>query len=147
MRLFDIKHVRADMFSLVNVYEYNKSAPKSSLSGHSSFVYSVSAFPDGSGAISSGEDGTLRVWSSRSLGSTKGQFNLADTELVQTISHPTPSQWSCAISAGSSGSSTYIASGSNDGNIRFFTRSQLLMAPPTEREVWDKEISSRQLDK
>ena len=54
------------MFSLVNVYSLDKAEPKTSLSGHSSFVYSVVAFPDGKGAISTGEDGTMRVWSSTS---------------------------------------------------------------------------------
>jgi phospholipase A-2-activating protein len=52
------------MIRLVNVYSLDKAEPKTSLSGHSSFVYSVSAFPDGKGAISTGEDGTMRVWSS-----------------------------------------------------------------------------------
>ena len=55
------------MSSLVNVYSLDKEEPKASLSGHSSFVYSVVAFPDGQGAISTGEDGTMRVWSSKSL--------------------------------------------------------------------------------
>jgi WD40 repeat protein len=54
------------IFRLVNVYSIDKTEPKTSLSGHSSFVYSVVAFPDGSGAISTGEDGTMRVWSSTS---------------------------------------------------------------------------------
>ena len=50
--------------SLVNIYDLDKPKPVQSLSGHSSFVYDVTALPDGSGAITSGEDGTLRVWSS-----------------------------------------------------------------------------------
>ena len=53
-------------YSLVNIYSLDKAEPKTSLSGHSSFVYSITAFPDGSGAISTGEDGTMRVWSSMS---------------------------------------------------------------------------------
>lgn len=51
-------------FSLVNLYSFDQPSPQNTLSGHTSFVYSVTALPDGSGAISSGEDGTLRVWSS-----------------------------------------------------------------------------------
>ena len=39
-----------------------------SLSGHTSFVYSVAALPDGSGVVSSGEDVTMRVW--------KGEWDL-----------------------------------------------------------------------
>lgn len=50
---------------LLNVYSFDRPAPNQSLSGHTSFVYSVAALPDGSGAISSGEDGTLRVWSGK----------------------------------------------------------------------------------
>lgn len=49
---------------LVNLYSFDSASPIQTLSGHTSFVYSVTAFPDGTGAISSGEDGTLRVWSS-----------------------------------------------------------------------------------
>jgi WD40 repeat protein len=59
---------RADRGSLVNIYAFDKPQPVTSLSGHTSFVYSVSALPDGTGAISAGEDGTLRVWSSKSSG-------------------------------------------------------------------------------
>jgi WD40 repeat protein len=54
--------------SLVNLYSFDNTSPIRSLSGHTSFVYSVSALPDGSGAISSGEDGTMRVWSGTSSG-------------------------------------------------------------------------------
>ncbi|ORY26315.1 putative phospholipase A-2-activating protein [Naematelia encephala] len=117
--------------SLVNLYSFDRPAPLQSLSGHTSFVYSVSALPDGTGAISSGEDGTLRVWS--------------ETELLQTIAHPSASLWSCATAP--SGSGYYIVSSANDSVIRFFTKNPELAAPADEQEKWEKEVSSRQLDK
>lgn len=64
--------------SLVNLYAFDKPAPVQSLSGHSSFIYSIAALPDGSGAISAGEDGTLRVWSGRST--SEAVFSLADAQ-------------------------------------------------------------------
>ncbi|WVQ99687.1 hypothetical protein IAU59_006826 [Kwoniella sp. CBS 9459] len=119
--------------SNVHVYSFDKPAPVRTLSGHTSFVYSISAFADGSGAISTGEDGTMRVWS--------------ETELVQTIPHTSNSLWSCAIVPSLSGSSPYIVSSSSDSTIRFFTRDEGSMASAEERATWDKEVSSRQLDK
>ncbi|ORX35613.1 PLAA family ubiquitin binding-domain-containing protein [Kockovaella imperatae] len=119
--------------SLVNVYSFDKPSPLRSLSGHTSFVYSVNTFPDGSGAVSSGEDGTLRVWS--------------NTELIQTLPHTSNSLWSSSIVPSASGSSHYIVSSSQDAQIRFFTRSADLMAPESVRERWNQEISSRALDK
>ncbi|KAL1411377.1 hypothetical protein Q8F55_002333 [Vanrija albida] len=119
--------------SLVNVYSFDKSAPVHSLSGHTSFVYSVSAFPDGSGAVSSGEDGALRVWS--------------ETELVQSINHPTMSLWSSAVVPTGKGSEYYVASAAADTTIRFFTRSEDLEASVTEQESWNNEVASRKLDK
>ncbi|WOO81219.1 Phospholipase A-2-activating protein [Vanrija pseudolonga] len=119
--------------SLVNVYSFDKPAPVHSLSGHTSFVYSVSAFPDGSGAVSAGEDGALRVWS--------------ETELVQTINHPTMSLWSSAVVPARNGSEYYVASAAADTTIRFFTRSEDLEASLTEQEVWNNEVAQRKLDK
>ncbi|EIW66002.1 hypothetical protein TREMEDRAFT_41188 [Tremella mesenterica DSM 1558] len=117
--------------SLVNFYTFDRPAPVRSLSGHTSFVYSVSALPGG-GAISAGEDGTLRVWS--------------DTELVQTIAHPCNSLWSCAVVSGPTGD-VYIASAANDTTIRFFIKVEALKAPQAERDAFDKEVGGRQLDK
>jgi phospholipase A-2-activating protein len=45
------------------------------------------------------------------------------------------------------GSSVFIASSANDGQIRFFTQDPSLAAAGTIKEGWDKEVSSRQLDK
>jgi len=140
------------MFRLVNIYSLDKAEPKTSLSGHSSFVYSVVAFPDGKGAISTGEDGTMRVWSSTSLPSyllflTQSQILTSDTELIQTIPHSSNSIWSSAVVPSMIGPGAYIASSSNDATIRFFTKDEGLKAPQAEREEWDKQVSSRALDK
>jgi phospholipase A-2-activating protein len=132
---------------LVNVYSLDKAEPKTSLSGHSSFVYSVVAFPDGKGAISTGEDGTMRVWSSTSLSPLAEVVLISDTELIQTIPHSSNSIWSSAVVPGMIGPGAYIASSSNDATIRFFTKDEGLKAPQAEREEWDKQVSSRALDK
>ncbi|WVQ79673.1 hypothetical protein IAT38_001773 [Cryptococcus sp. DSM 104549] len=116
----------------VNIYSFDRPAPLRTLSGHTSFVYSIASLPDGSGAVTTGEDGTMRVWS--------------ETELVQTIPHTSNSLWSCAVVPSLTGQ-PYIASSSSDSTIRFFTREEALMAGPEEREAWDKEVGSRQLDK
>lgn len=65
---------------------------------------------------------------------------------MQTIAHPSNSLWSAAVVPAANGT-TYIASASQDSAIRFFTRDPTLVAPPTERERWDKDVSQRQLDK
>lgn len=133
--------------SLVNIYSFDKPEPTRSLSGHTSFVYSISAMPDGSGAVSSGEDGTLRVWSGKlALPLLTLIADKADSDLVQTISHPSNSLWSSAVFSAANGS-IYIASASQDSTIRAFTRDPTLIAPGIERERWEKDVSSRQLDK
>ncbi|KAK4685850.1 phospholipase A-2-activating protein, partial [Tremellales sp. Uapishka_1] len=118
---------------LVNLYTFDKTSPVASLSGHTSFVYSVSAFPDGSGAISTGEDGFLRVWS--------------ESELVQSIPHPSLSLWSSAIVPNPSGTGHYLASSSSDSTIRFFTHDVGDMAVGAEKEDWEREVAGRKLDK
>jgi phospholipase A-2-activating protein len=72
---------------------------------------------------------------------------ISDTELIQTIAHSSNSIWSSAIVPGMSGPKAYIASSSNDATIRFFTKDDSLKAPQAEREEWDKQVSSRALDK
>ncbi|CAK9781176.1 PFU-domain-containing protein [Cutaneotrichosporon oleaginosum] len=118
---------------LVNLYSFDKPAPIRSLSGHTSFVYSVAALPDGSGAISSGEDGTLRLWS--------------ETELVQTINHPSLSLWSCTVVPQAKESGYYLVSAAADSTIRFFTRTDDLKADAETLAQWDKEVGERKLDK
>ncbi|BEJ16389.1 hypothetical protein CspHIS471_0509940 [Cutaneotrichosporon sp. HIS471] len=118
---------------LVNLYSFDQLAPVRSLSGHTSFVYSVAALPDGSGVVSSGEDGTLRLWS--------------ETELVQTINHPSLSIWSCAVAPQAKEPGFYLVSSAADSTIRFFTRSDDLKADAESLAQWDKEVGERKLDK
>jgi phospholipase A-2-activating protein len=144
--------------SAIHCYAFDKVEPIRVLSGHSSFVYAIAALPDG-GVISSGEDKTLRVWSGecnsgleflRILGLTRAsepELIIAETDLIQTIPHPSTSLWSCAVVPTASGSGYYIASSSNDGMIRFFTRDPGLIASQAEREAWEKDVRERQLDK
>lgn len=71
----------------------------------------------------------------------------AVSDLLQTITHPSVSLWTCTTVPTTSGSGLYIATGSNDAVIRFFTREKELMAPVVVREKWTQEVSQRQLDK
>ena len=83
----------------------------------------------------------------------KGEFlqDLAeivlDSALVQTISHTANSLWSSSVVLSAQGSASYIVSSAQDGKIRFFTTVPELMAPESVREIWNQEVSSRQLDK
>lgn len=70
-----------------------------------------------------------------------------ETDLVQTIAHSCNSIWSAAIVPDLAGPNAYIASAGNDATIRFFTKDDTLKAPQAEREAWDKEVSTRALDK
>lgn len=110
-----------------------------SLSGHTSFVYSVVALPDGSGVVSSGEDGTMRVWKGKS------PHGLAlirvDGQEVQTISHPTLSVW--AVAALENGD---VVSGASDGLVRVWTSKKDRYAPQAERSAFEQAVSARQLN-
>lgn len=137
------------LYSLVNLYSFDSPSPEQSLSGHTSFVYSITALPGVTGAVSSGEDGTLRVWSGEAslmLRTLNADAKTA-TGLVQTIAHPATSLWSSAAVPTASGKGIYIASSANDGVIRFFTQKKELMAPEGERERWSQAVAQRQLDK
>jgi len=76
--------------------------PIQELYGHTSFVYSLDVLPTGE-LVSSGEDRTVRIWNGG--------------ECVQTITQPAISIW--CVKALQNGD---IASGSNDGFARVFTR-------------------------
>jgi phospholipase A-2-activating protein len=73
--------------------------------------------------------------------------NWPDTELVQTIAHPSMSLWSTAAISAGNGTAHYIASSSADSNIRFFTQSEDLVASAEDLAAWDQEVSQRKLDK
>ncbi len=71
------------------------------LSGHTSFVYSVSILPNGD-LVSSGEDRTVRLWK--------------DGACAQTIVHPAISVWTVAAMPNGD-----IVTGASDYAIRVFS--------------------------
>ncbi|RUO95507.1 hypothetical protein BC936DRAFT_143876 [Jimgerdemannia flammicorona] len=72
--------------------------------GHTSFIYCVAVLPSGE-YVSSGEDGSIRIWRA-------GQ-------LVQTILQPCISVWTVTTLPNGD-----IACGGSDGVVRVFTRSE-----------------------
>jgi len=56
------------------------------------------------------------------------------------------SLWTSAVVPAANGSH-YIASGSADTTIRFFTQSDELVASAEDLATWDQEVSQRKLDK
>lgn len=92
------------------------------LYGHTSFVYSVAFLPSGEIA-SVGEDRCLKIWK--------------DGECIQTINHPAQSVWT--VSALSNGD---VATGSNDGVVRIFTREKERYAPLQVKERFDQSVAN-----
>lgn len=74
------------------------------LSGHDSFVYSLTSLPTGE-IVSAGEDRTVRIW--------------RGNECIQTITHPAISVWTVAANSETGD----IVTGTSDGVARVFTRS------------------------
>ncbi|GAA5879981.1 hypothetical protein JCM8547_004831 [Rhodosporidiobolus lusitaniae] len=96
------------------------------LSGHDSFVYSLSAIPDsqGGGLVSGGEDRTVRVWRS------------SDGECEQTIVVPAVSVWCVSVLANGD-----IAAGASDGLVRVYTRSDERVASEADLASYEDEVS------
>ncbi|GAA6027019.1 hypothetical protein JCM8097_006044 [Rhodosporidiobolus ruineniae] len=96
------------------------------LSGHDSFVYSLSAVPDalGGGLVSGGEDRTVRIW------------RAADGECEQTIVVPAVSVWCVAVLANGD-----IAAGASDGLVRVYTRSEERVASAQDLAEYEDQVS------
>ncbi|GAA5992026.1 hypothetical protein JCM11641_003144 [Rhodosporidiobolus odoratus] len=96
------------------------------LSGHDSFVYSLSVIPasHGGGLISGGEDRTVRVW------------RASDGECEQTIVVPAVSVWTVAALANGD-----IAAGASDGLVRVFTRSEERAAGGEDLAAYEEQVS------
>ncbi|GAA6016549.1 hypothetical protein JCM10207_002836 [Rhodosporidiobolus poonsookiae] len=96
------------------------------LSGHDSFVYSLSAIPDalGGGLVSGGEDRTVRIW------------RAADGECEQTIVVPAVSVWCVAVLANGD-----IACGASDGLVRVYTRSEERVASAEDLAAYEEQVS------
>ncbi|KAM5530207.1 hypothetical protein V8D89_016121 [Ganoderma adspersum] len=95
------------------------------LSGHTSFVYSISVLPNGD-IISGGEDRTLRVW--------------RDGECAQTLVHPAISVWS--VSAMPNGD---IVTGCSDAVVRIFSAQEERWAPADQLKAYDDLVASQAL--
>ncbi|EJF66161.1 phospholipase A-2-activating protein [Dichomitus squalens LYAD-421 SS1] len=95
------------------------------LSGHTSFVYSVSVLPNGD-IISGGEDRTVRVW--------------RDGECLQTLVHPAISVW--AVSTMPNGD---IVTGCSDGVVRVFSDQEERWAPADQLKAYDDLVAAQAL--
>ncbi|GAA5926962.1 hypothetical protein JCM10213_005536 [Rhodosporidiobolus nylandii] len=96
------------------------------LSGHDSFVYSLSAIPVslGGGLVSGGEDRTVRVW------------RAADGECEQTIVVPAVSVWCVALLANGD-----IAAGASDGLVRVYTKNEERVASAEDLAAYEDQVS------
>ncbi|KAK0531494.1 hypothetical protein OC834_002936 [Tilletia horrida] len=118
-----------NLYSLAGLEEGKPNPPFQTLSGHTSFVYSLAILPGASGEmVSSGEDRTVRVW--------------RDGNLIQTITIPAISVW--AVATLNNGD---IACGSSDSAVRVFTRDAKRVAESAELESFDKTVASQTLNK
>ncbi|EPS96818.1 hypothetical protein FOMPIDRAFT_1038034 [Fomitopsis schrenkii] len=95
------------------------------LSGHTSFVYSISVLENGD-LVSGGEDRTVRIW--------------RDGECSQTIVHPAISVWS--VSAMPNGD---IVTGCSDAIVRIFSSDESRQLPSEELKAYDEQVASQAL--
>lgn len=106
------------LYDLRAVADDTANRPVQTLSGHTSFVYSLAVNPRSTGELaSSGEDRSVRVWSSSGT-------------LVQTLTLPAISVWSVAtLSDGD------LVTATNDGLVRVFSRIPAHKASAEQIEV------------
>ncbi|EMD38180.1 hypothetical protein CERSUDRAFT_82424 [Gelatoporia subvermispora B] len=93
------------------------------LTGHTSFVYSISVLPNGD-IVSGGEDRTVRIW--------------REGECAQTIVHPAISVWT--VSAMPNGD---IVSGCSDGSVRIFSATESRWAPAPQLQNYDEQVAAQ----
>lgn len=102
--------------------------PVQTLSGHTSFVYSLATIPGGRGElVSSGEDRSVRIW--------------RDDALVQTLTLPAISVWSVSVLPNGD-----IVAGSSDAAARVFTRDASLVADEATLKAYEHAISTQTLN-
>lgn len=113
------------------------------LSGHTSFVYSLSVLPSGD-VVSGGEDRSVRVWRGESFRSMpqdhQSTYLSEDGELSQTIVHPAISVW--AVSSTPNGD---IVSGCSDGIVRVFSESEDRWASAEDLKIYQDQVASQAL--
>jgi len=95
------------------------------LSGHTSFVYSLTVLPNGDIA-SAGEDRTVRIWH--------------NDECVQTIVHPAISVWSVASMPNGD-----IVTGASDSVVRVFSAAEERWAPADDLKQFDETVARQAL--
>ncbi|EIW60263.1 phospholipase A-2-activating protein [Trametes versicolor FP-101664 SS1] len=95
------------------------------LSGHTSFVYSISVLPNGD-IVSGGEDRTVRVW--------------RDGECAQTLVHPAISVWTVATTPNGD-----IVTGCSDGIVRVFSPEEERWAPADQLKAFDDLVAAQAL--
>ncbi|KAI0822742.1 phospholipase A-2-activating protein [Trametes gibbosa] len=95
------------------------------LSGHTSFVYSISVLPSGD-IVSGGEDRTVRIW--------------RDGECAQTLVHPAISVWTVATMPNGD-----IVTGCSDGIVRVFTSEEDRWATGDQLKTFDDLVASQAL--
>lgn len=101
-------------------------SPLQTLSGHTSFVYSL-AMLSSNEIASSGEDRSVRIW--------------RDGQLSQTITIPAISVWS--VTSLPNGD---LACASSDGFVRLFTRTPQRFADPDILQAYETAVSSQALN-
>ncbi|PWN38063.1 PFU-domain-containing protein, partial [Meira miltonrushii] len=119
-----------NIYPIIDAASANSQAPVQpiqTLSGHTSFVYSLSLLESGD-LISSGEDRSVRIWRNGSL--------------HQTITIPAISVWS--VTGMPNGD---LACGSSDGFVRVFTTVGQKYADPDILQAYDAAVSSQSLNK
>lgn len=116
------------------------------LSGHTSFVYSLSVLPNGD-LVSAGEDRSVRIWRGmlQFLCDLKRLYTLTpmvipDGECAQVIIHPAISVWS--VSTMPNGD---IVSGCSDGVVRVFSNSEDRWASEADLKAFEDQVSSQTL--
>ncbi|XP_004363948.1 phospholipase A2-activating protein [Capsaspora owczarzaki ATCC 30864] len=99
--------------------------PLQELFGHTSFVYSVAALPNGA-FVSSGEDRCVKLWN--------------DGACVQTINLPVPTIWAVAALPNND-----IVVGSSDGAARIFTADQSRVASDDALRDFDDQVAAQSI--
>lgn len=115
------------------------------LSGHTSFVYSVSVLPNGD-LVSAGEDRSVRIWRGMirfiwfQRLSTLTPMIILDGECAQVIIHPAISVWSVSTMPNSD-----IVSGCSDGVIRVFSNLEDRWANEVDQKAFEDQVSKQAL--
>lgn len=113
------------------------------LSGHTSFVYSLSVLSSGD-IVSAGEDRTVRVWKGTycDLFPPTNKLNMkrVDGECSQIIAHPAISVWTVSSMPNSD-----IVSGCSDGIVRVFSASEDRWMSQSDLKEYDSLVASQAL--